>query len=205
MTAAIPEAVSAAEGATGRGAAARAAGGRHRKIPTRVEAGRARRAAEAERAQQGAQTRQRFIDYGGRGARYGREARLPGGGYQGAILAEFLIAVLVVSFMPLASGAPSDGKTGPSPYRVNDLEQLAAIGITYFLLALLAQGDHGKMAAWFGGLILLGIGFKKMMSGQFSAAVSGLQGKPPPAEAGPYADTTGGGGGGHAVTASEES
>jgi hypothetical protein len=130
-----------------------------------------------------------------------------GGGYQGAILAEFLIAILVVSFMPLASGAPNDGKTGPSPYRVNDLEQLAAIGVTYFLLALLAQGNHGKMAAWFGGLILLGIGFKKMMSGQFSAAVSGLTGQPVPAEAGPYTDTpTGsGGGGGHIDTASEQS
>jgi hypothetical protein len=197
----VPEAVSAAEGAAGRSTAARAAGGKHRKIPTRVEAGRARRAAEAERVQQRAQARQRFIDYGRRGGRYAGEVDLPGGGgYQGAILAEFVIAVLVVSFMPLASGAPNDGKAGPSPYRVNDLEQLAAIGVTYFLLALLAQGDHGKMAAWFGGLILIGIGFKKMMSGQFSAAVSGLQGKPPPAEAGPYTDTPApgvGGGGGH--------
>jgi len=126
-----------------------------------------------------------------------------GNSYQGVILAEFLGAVLIVAFLPLAAGAPNDGKTGPSPYRVNDIEQLAAIGITYFLLALLANGNHGRIAAWFGGLILLGIAFKKLASGQFSAAVSGIGGKPVPAEAGDYAG--GGGGGGKVETQAEES
>jgi len=48
-----------------------------------------------------------------------RQTRIPGGGnkYQGAILAEFLVAVLVVAFAPIAAG-PRDDKGGPSPYRV---------------------------------------------------------------------------------------
>jgi len=201
MTVAIPEAASAAEGAAGRTGAARA--GRHRRPVSRVEAGRARRAQAAEREAADARTRQRTIDYGRRGAGYAGDVSLPSGnGYQGVILAEFLGAVLIVAFLPLASGAPNDGKAGPSPYRVNDIEQLAAIGITYFLLALLANGNHGRIAAWFGGLILLGIAFKKLASGQFSAAVSGIGGKPVPAEAGDYA---GGGGGGKVETQAEES
>ena len=190
MTVAIPEAVGAVESA-GSGAVASRSGGRVARgqvTSSRYETPR-RRPARARS--------QRTYTY----TPPEGSSRSSGGGFggQGAILAEFLIAVLVVAFLPLAAGPPEDGKAGPSPYRVNDITQLASIGVVYFLLALLAQGGHGRMAGWFGGLILLGIGFKKLASGQFSGAVSGLQGKPPPVES-PYAggtDNSSGAGGGH--------
>jgi len=106
-------------------------------------------------------------------------ARITPGGrnYQGAILAEFLVAVLVVAFLPLASGRPNDDKTGPSPYRVTDMTQLVAIGAAYFILALFSGGERsGRIVAWFGGLLLLGILFAKVGSGQLSAAVSSVSG-----------------------------
>ena len=96
--------------------------------------------------------------------------------YQSAILAEFLVAALVVAFAPLAS-PPKDEKGGPSPYRVGDLGQLAAIGIAYFLLALWSGTGRGRMAAWFGFLLLLGILFKKTANGQLSAEFKPLTGK----------------------------
>ena len=101
----------------------------------------------------------------------------PGGrNYQGVILAEFLVAVLVVAFLPLASG-PSDDKAGPSPYRVNDMIQLVAIGAVYFILALFSSGEKsGRIVAWFGGLLTLGILIAKVGSGQLSAAVSSVSG-----------------------------
>src|SRR5215469_1616715 len=90
----------------------------------------------------------------------------PGGNrYQAAILAEFLVAALVVAFAPLAS-PPKDEKGGPSPYRVGDLGQLAALGIVYFLLAVWSGTGKGRMAAWFGFLVLLGVLFKKTANGQ---------------------------------------
>ena len=105
-------------------------------------------------------------------------AALPSGGnrYQSAILAEFLVAALVVAFAPLAS-PPKDEKGGPSPYRVGDLGQLAAIGIAYFLLALWSGTGRGRMAAWFGFLLLLGILFKKTANGQLAAEFKPLTGK----------------------------
>jgi hypothetical protein len=102
----------------------------------------------------------------------------PGGrNYQGVILAEFLLAVVVVAFLPLAAGQPDDGKAGPSPYRVNDMIQLVAIGAVYFVLALFSSGERsGRVVAWFGGLLTLGILIAKTHSGQLSAAVSGVSG-----------------------------
>jgi hypothetical protein len=117
--------------------------------------------------------------------RYGAHARnvsqqqiTPGGrNYQGVILAEFLVAVIVVAFLPLAAGAPNDGKAGPSPYRVNDMIQLVAIGAVYFILALFSSGARsGRVVAWFGGLLTIGILIAKVGSGQLSAAVSGVSG-----------------------------
>ena len=103
----------------------------------------------------------------------------PGGDrYQAAILLEFLVAALVVAFAPLASG-PKDDKGGPSPYRTGDLAQLAAIGIVYFLLAAWSGTGRGRPAAWFGFLILLGILFRKAVSGELTAEVAPLTGKPP--------------------------
>jgi hypothetical protein len=122
---------------------------------------------------------------GAAASRYGAQARnvsqqqiTPGGrNYQGVILAEFLVAVIVVAFLPLAAGAPNDGKAGPSPYRVNDMIQLVAIGAVYFILALFSSGERsGRVVAWFGGLITIGILIAKVGSGQLSAAVSGVSG-----------------------------
>jgi hypothetical protein len=108
----------------------------------------------------------------------GQQQITPGGrNYQGVILAEFLVAVIVVAFLPLAAGAPNDGKAGPSPYRVNDMIQLVAIGAVYFILALFSSGERsGRVVAWFGGLLTIGILIAKVGSGQLSAAVSGVSG-----------------------------
>ncbi len=120
--------------------------------------------------------------------------------YQPAILAEFLVAVLIVTLTPLATGGgepttPTDtpGKSGgvarPSPYHVNDLIQLVAIGGIYFVLALLSSGERtGRIAAWFGGLILIGLLIGKMKKGQVTAALDVLSAPappPPPASGGP--------------------
>jgi hypothetical protein len=115
--------------------------------------------------------------YGAHARNVGQQQITPGGrNYQGAILAEFLVAVIVVAFLPLASG-PGDDKTGPSPYRVNDMIQLVAIGAVYFVLALFSSGERsGRIVAWFGGLLLIGILIAKVGSGQLSAAVSGVSG-----------------------------
>jgi hypothetical protein len=112
------------------------------------------------------------------GSAVGSARITPGGrNYQGVILAEFLVAVLVVAFLPLAAGQPDDGKAGPSPYRVNDMIQLVAIGAVYFVLALFSSGERsGRVVAWFGGLLTLGILIAKTHSGQLSAAVSGVSG-----------------------------
>jgi len=95
-----------------------------------------------------------------------------GGGYQTAILAEFLVAAGVVAFMPLATGGPED-KNSPSPYTVNDLTQLAAIGVTYFILAVV-PGKWARWSAWLGLLILLGIMYRKMATGELNAAITGI-------------------------------
>jgi hypothetical protein len=115
--------------------------------------------------------------YGAHARNVGQQQITPGGrNYQGAILAEFLVAVVVVAFLPLASG-PGDGKQGPSPYRVNDMIQLVAIGAVYFILALFSSGERsGRVVAWFGGLLVLGILIAKTGSGQLSAAVSSVSG-----------------------------
>jgi len=85
--------------------------------------------------------------------------------------------VIIIAFLPLASGPPDDGKAGPSPYRVDDMIQLVAIGAVYFILALFSSGERsGRIVAWFGGLLLVGILIAKTSSGQLSAAVSGVSG-----------------------------
>jgi len=116
--------------------------------------------------------------YGAHARNVGQQRIIPGGrNYQGAILAEFLVAVIIIAFLPLASGPPDDGKAGPSPYRVDDMIQLVAIGAVYFILALFSSGERsGRIVAWFGGLILVGILIAKVGSGQLSAAVSGVSG-----------------------------
>ena len=60
------------------------------------------------------------------------KARLPGShSYQPVILAEFLVAVVVVAVSPVAKGGTpeSQAKGSPAPYSVNTLKQLVAIGV----------------------------------------------------------------------------
>jgi len=178
MTVAIPEAGSTAEGAVARRQAQR------KVVRGQVEGStydlRNPRTRTSPAGGGGTGTRrqspvQPVIGAGGGGRRGGS---LGGGrNYQGAILAEFLVAVLVVAFLPLASGRPNDDKGGPSPYRVTDMTQLVAIGAVYFILALFSGGERsGRIVAWFGGLLLLGILIAKVGSGQLSAAVSSVSG-----------------------------
>lgn len=106
----------------------------------------------------------------GRGA---LKARLPGShSYQPVILAEFVTAIVVVSTGPVAKGGTleAQAKGSASPYSVNTLKQLIAIGMVYFILALLASSRRaGRFAAWFGGLILLGLGFAEYANGDLTA------------------------------------
>ena len=113
------------------------------------------------------------------GAAYGRQARqtaqqaqiVPGNrNYQGIILAEFLVAMLLVTLSPIASGGSPNAKAknSPSPYDSNDLKQLVAVGGTYFSLALLSSGNRGRLAAWLGGLILIAIAMSKAGQGKLA-------------------------------------
>ena len=124
-------------------------------------------------------------------ARDAGRARVPTGDrqYQGVILAEFVVAVLIVALAPLARGkAAQDTSSGPSPYGVDDIKQLAGIGAVYFVLALLSSGKHGRVAAWFGALVLVAIGFSETTSGGLPAIFGIFQ---PSARS---AGTAGGGG-----------
>jgi hypothetical protein len=93
--------------------------------------------------------------------------------YQHVILAEFLVAAGIVAFLPLATGGPPDKNT-PSPYQVTDLVQLLALGVVYFILATLTGGSHGRIAAWFGGLVLLGLFYKKFATGELNTAITSI-------------------------------
>ena len=108
------------------------------------------------------------VGRGQQAARSAGRARIPTGDrqYQGVILAEFVVAVLIVALAPIARGkAAQDSTPGPSPYGPDDVKQLAGIGAVYLVLALLSSGRHGRLAAWFGGLVLIAIGLSETTSG----------------------------------------
>ncbi len=183
MVAAIPEAVEAASAAGEAGAGAEGAGGaRAARGPSRsggrfrqpVALGPGQGRQKQGDGQRGGQQKQR--QFGKKARKAGRgalKARLPGShSYQPVILAEFLVAVILVAVGPLAKGgtATSKAKGSPSPYDTNTLKQLVAIGGVYFVLALLASSRRaGRVAAWFGGLVLLGLGFTQLLSGDLQA------------------------------------
>lgn len=85
-----------------------------------------------------------------------------GGGtnYQAVILAEFVAAELLVAATPMAT---RKNQPGLSPYVPSDLVKLAAIGLVYFILQLVASGARapGRIAAWFGALVLLAVGLNE--------------------------------------------
>jgi hypothetical protein len=76
--------------------------------------------------------------------------------YQGVILAEFVAAIILTAATPIASNK----KAGLSPYAATDVAQLAALTLLYLILALVSVGGSsaGRIAAWFGGLVLIGVG-----------------------------------------------
>ena len=173
MAAVIPEiaetAATAGQTAAGAGGSAAAgssrAGGRARaaRIPP---AGGQQRQRQRQRQQQLGKSAKRA----GRGA---LKARLPGShSYQPVILAEFLVAVVVVAVGPIAKGgsAESQAKGSPSPYSTNTLKQLIAIGGVYFVLAILASSRRaGRYSAWFGGLVLIALGLGEVSSGNLQS------------------------------------
>lgn len=175
MAAVIPEAAGAVtEGSAaveGAGASARArAGGRVPKVAAGAAGGQRRQGTEP----RGGQRRERqFSQKAKKTGKGALKARLPGSHtYQPVILAEFVVAIVIVSVSPVAKGgtAESIAKGSPSPYSVNTLKQLVAIGMAYFVLALLAASQRmGRYAAWFGGLILLGLGFTQLANGDLTA------------------------------------
>lgn len=195
MAAVIPEiaetAASAGETAAGAGSAAsgpaRAGGGAR---GTRVLPAAPRRQRQGTAPRGGQQSERQHTMKRSRKGRGALKARLPGQHtYQPVILAEFVTAIVIVSVSPVAKGgtAESVAKGSASPYSVNTLKQLVAIGGAYFILALLASSRRaGRYAAWFGGLILLGLGFAQLANGDLTAVFKMFEpgtGKPTPAGA----------------------
>jgi hypothetical protein len=161
MAAVIPEAAEAVSGGraavAGAAASGRSRGGAHRGAPSESE-------------------RRARSDLGQRGRRAGRSAaraRIPGGrNYQPVILAEFLVAIVVVALAPVAKGGSDTAKAkgSPSPYDTSTLKQILLIGVVYFVLAIVSSGKQGgRFAAWFGGLVLVGIGVQQTTNGGFAA------------------------------------
>jgi hypothetical protein len=72
------------------------------------------------------------------------------------ILAEFVAAIILTAATPIATNK----QAGLSPYAATDVAQLAGLTLVYLILALVSVGNSsaGRIAAWFGGLILLGVG-----------------------------------------------
>jgi hypothetical protein len=173
MAAAIPEVVGAAASA-GRAAEATGparAGGGARGARTPPAAPRRQRQGTPPRG--GTRRERQFSQAARRTGRGALKARLPGShSYQPVILAEFVIAVVVVATGPIAKGGTPEAQTkgSPSPYSVNTLKQLVAIGGVYFVLAILASSQRaGRYAAWFGGLVLIVLGLAELASGDLSA------------------------------------
>jgi hypothetical protein len=178
MAAAIPEAVGVASSAggaaagTGEAAAgsARAGGGARgaRALPATPQ-----RQREGTPPRGGSRRERQFRQSAKRKGRGALRARLPGShSYQPVILAEFVVAVVVVATGPIAKGGTPEAQTkgSPSPYSVNTLKQLVAIGGVYFVLAILASSRRaGRYAAWFGGLVLVVLGLAELASGDLSA------------------------------------
>jgi len=112
---------------------------------------------------------------GGKGRERRREAARritgaatkPGGqlhNYQAIIAAEFVAAELLVALRPIATQKAQPTQSGGlSPYYVNDLIKLLAIGFVYLILEGLAAGPRGlaRFVAWFGFLILIGVGLSE--------------------------------------------
>lgn len=102
-----------------------------------------------------------------------------GRNYQGVIMAEFLAAVVIIVAVPVAEGgSPAAKMKGSiSPYDTGDLRQLVAAGLVYFVLALFSSGNSGRLSAWFGGLVLVGLAMNRLAHGEISAVVKTVSGQ----------------------------
>lgn len=113
-------------------------------------------------------------------ARTVSQARIPGNrAYQPVLLAEFLAAVVIIALVPIAAGGSANAKAKgtPSPYDTGDLKQIVAVGGLYFILALASSGNSGRISAWFGGLVLLGLAFSKLSHGQLQDVFKTVSGQ----------------------------
>jgi hypothetical protein len=128
------------------------------------------------RARAAREARKRARQYGSQAAYVGRAGRVAPGdrGYQPVILAEFLAAVVIVAVTPVATGGSpaAKAKGSLSPYDTGDLRQLVAVGGVYFVLALASGGNSGRLSAWLGGLVLIGLGMVKASRGNLAALFS---------------------------------
>jgi hypothetical protein len=102
-----------------------------------------------------------MLDRSRRAQRAGRQFAAPEfSNYQGIILAEFVVAELLVAATPISTRKNTPGL---SPYVPRDMTKLLSIGLVYFLLELLAVGNRGagRIGAWLGALILLTVGLNE--------------------------------------------
>ena len=187
MTAAIPERGAADQPPRHRLTQGRIESSSYQTYGTRTRArARPRPAAAGAKAKPGPPQAMAAEYAASRAARAGREAArtvgqariVPGDRrYQSVILAEFLIAVILIAAPPMFTGGSpaAQAKGGISPYDTDDLKQLVAVGAVFFILALVSSGNHGRFAAWFGGLIVLAIGMSKGQQ-QVTKTLQGLGG-----------------------------
>ncbi len=105
--------------------------------------------------------------FGGGGQKSKAASTAPAPVYHRIIIAEFAVAVLIAGASPLLkpggpfrkaplAGAGSGSLTGP-------LIRLTAVCAVFFILALAGTGERsGKIAAAFGGLVVLGMAFNAL-------------------------------------------
>lgn len=104
--------------------------------------------------------------------------------YQPVVLMEFVAAMVLVAATPVATGKD---KAGLSPYAGKDMVKLVALLLVYLILALMTMGGRGagRIAAWFGGLILIATGLNEAASVAKVLNVFGAGNPPAPGQPGP--------------------
>ena len=119
----------------------------------------------------------RFREIAPRVQRAAPTTRIHRANYQPVILAEFVAAVLLVAATPVAT---KKEQTGISPYAGKDMIKLGSITVLYLILALISTGGQGpgRLAAWFGGLILLTVGLSEAANLAKDLDLFGIGGAP---------------------------
>lgn len=80
-----------------------------------------------------------------------------GVGWHRVVMAEFMLAILVTVIAPILT-PDSDAASTKGFFKAADIVRMTAICLTFFFLALLANGQKvGKVAGAFGGLVLTGV------------------------------------------------